>query len=60
MEGICEGHGCAEEVEEINIESWELTGKILCADCVDDDFARRAEEDEAGRDAIDPTTGQPA
>lgn len=57
MDGICDGHGCAEEVEEINIESWEITGKILCADCADEDFERRANEDV---DAIDPTTGQPA
>lgn len=39
---VCEGHGCAEPVDDINVESWELTGKILCADCVDEDFERRA------------------
>ena len=46
---ICEGHGCGEVIEQINVESWELCGKFLCADCVDDDFERRANatDDEA-------------
>lgn len=41
---VCEGHGCAEPVEEVNVESWEVSGKILCADCADADFERRAQE----------------
>lgn len=40
---ICEGHGCAEEVEDVNVESWEITGRFLCADCADREFERRAE-----------------
>jgi hypothetical protein len=39
---ICAGRGCNNAVEEINIESWELTGKIFCADCIEEDFANRA------------------
>jgi predicted GNAT family acetyltransferase len=42
----CEGHGCAEHVEEVNVESWEETGKVLCADCVDAEFERRAESED--------------
>lgn len=45
MPQICEGHGCAEEIEEINVESWEVSGKMLCADCADADFERRTEQD---------------
>ena len=40
----CEGLGCKSTVEEINIESWEITGKILCADCVEAAFESGAEE----------------
>lgn len=43
---ICEGHGCAEVIDEINVESWEVSGKFLCADCADADFERRANDDE--------------
>lgn len=43
---ICEGHGCAEPLDDVNVESWEVSGKFLCADCADADFERRAENDE--------------
>lgn len=43
---ICEGHGCAEVIEEVNVESWEVSGKFLCASCADEDFDRRADEPE--------------
>lgn len=35
---------CKSTVEEVNIESWEITGKILCADCVEAAFESGAEE----------------
>lgn len=43
---ICQGHGCAEIIEHVNIESWEVSGKFLCADCADADFYRRSEDDD--------------
>jgi hypothetical protein len=41
---VCEGHGCAEIIESVNVESWEVSGKFLCADCADADFDRRSED----------------
>lgn len=46
MRDICQGHGCAEIVEEVNVESFELTGKVLCAWCVEEDFERRASDED--------------
>lgn len=39
---ICEGHGCGDEVESVNIEAFELTGKILCESCAQEAFEREA------------------
>lgn len=40
---ICEGHGCAEVIQEVNFACWEITGKFMCASCADAEFERRAE-----------------
>lgn len=45
MSKRCEALGCKSEVEAINVESWELTGKILCEDCVEEEFERQALEE---------------
>lgn len=40
---VCEGHGCAEPVESLNVECWEITGRVLCDSCAAEEFDRRAE-----------------
>lgn len=42
---LCEGHGCAEVIESVNVEAFELTGKFLCEACADEFFASQAERE---------------
>lgn len=41
---ICEGHGCGEEIESVNVEAFEITGKFLCEACADEAFACDGED----------------
>ncbi len=46
--GVCEGHGCADEVASVNVEAFELTGKVLCESCAEEAFEAEAERADAG------------
>jgi hypothetical protein len=42
---LCEGHGCADTVEDVNVEAFELTGKLLCESCAEEAFEKLAGEE---------------
>ena len=42
MQDRCER--CGEDIEEMNLESWETTGLLLCAGCAYEAFEEAAEE----------------
>lgn len=51
-ECLCEE--CESEIDDVNVESWETTGKFLCADCAESAFEEAAaraewESDRASR-----------
>ncbi|HRE44833.1 MAG TPA: hypothetical protein PKY87_12815 [Terricaulis sp.] len=41
---ICEAHGCSDEVEAVNVEAFELTGKALCESCAEEAFEKAAQQ----------------
>ncbi len=43
MIGECER--CGDDIEELNVESWEVTGAFLCAGCTEEAFESHAEHD---------------
>lgn len=43
MSGMCER--CDDDVDEVNLEAFELTGEILCAGCAQEAFDELAEAD---------------
>lgn len=53
-ECLCEE--CESEIDDVNVESWETTGKFLCAECAESAFeeAHYRAEWEAMRNQPDP------
>jgi hypothetical protein len=39
----CEALDCGAELDDVNVEAWELSGKFLCEDCAESFFEEAAQ-----------------